>query len=170
MGIREQIQALCEQRVLVLDGAMGTMLQRCKLSEQDYRGDRLRDHTRDLQGNQDVLSLTQPKIVSEIHDQYLAAGADLLLTNTFTCTSISQADYGLQDYVVEMNREAARLARAACDAWNEKTPDRPRFVVGSPRAHQQDFVTVSGRQRSRLSRTHVRPAQSILLRASLGVD
>ncbi|MFG0316466.1 MAG: methionine synthase [Planctomycetota bacterium JB042] len=122
---------LLAERILVLDGAMGTMLQQYELKEHDFRGDRFRDHSHDLQGNNDLLSITRPDIVRAIHDAYLDAGADILETNSFTATSIAQADYGLESIAREMNREAARLAREACDAYAAKTPDRPRFVAGS---------------------------------------
>ena len=118
------------QRILVLDGAMGTMIQTYKLEEQDYRGDRFADHGHDLKGNNDLLVLTQPKIIRDIHIAYLEAGADIIETNTFNSTSISQADYQLQDLVYELNKAAAVLAREAADAVAQKTPNRPRFVAG----------------------------------------
>jgi 5-methyltetrahydrofolate--homocysteine methyltransferase len=126
-----QLKALLGQRILILDGAMGTMIQSYQLSEADYRGSRFRDHPHDLKGNNDLLVLTRPQVIREIHDQYLAAGADLIETNTFNSTSISQADYHLQHVVHELNREAARLARAAADACTAKNPDQPRFVAGT---------------------------------------
>ena len=119
------------ERILILDGAMGTMIQRYKLDEAGYRGERFKDHTHDLKGNNDLLVLSQPKIISEIHDAYLEAGADILETNTFNAQAISQADYGLEDIAYEMNVAAAKLAREAADAWTKKTPDRPRFVAGA---------------------------------------
>ncbi len=119
------------ERILILDGAMGTMIQRYKLDEAGYRGERFKDHTHDLKGNNDLLVLSQPKIISEIHDAYLEAGADIIETNTFNSQAISQADYGLEDIAYEMNVAAAKLARAAADAWTKKTPDRPRFVAGA---------------------------------------
>jgi 5-methyltetrahydrofolate--homocysteine methyltransferase len=125
-----KITALLEKRILILDGAMGTMIQRHGLSEADYRGERFRDYPHDLKGNHDILTLTRPDVISEIHGQYLAAGADILETNTFNATAISQADYNLGELVYELNFEAARLARLACDACTEKTPDKPRFVAG----------------------------------------
>ena len=127
-----RLDALLQRRILILDGAMGTMIQGCRLSEADYRGSRFRDHARDLKGNNDLLTLSQPQIIREIHDQYLAAGADMIETNTFNSTSIAQADYGLQSVVHELNREAARLARAAADAYSARDPGRPRCVA-SPR-------------------------------------
>src|SRR4051812_1082930 len=129
--LTDELRAALEQRILVLDGAMGTMVQRHGLTEADYRGDRFADWSQDLQGDSDVLVLTQPDVVRAIHREYLSAGADIVETDTFTCTSISQADYGLQDYVHEMNREAARLARLECDAMTAETPDKPRYVAGA---------------------------------------
>ncbi len=129
---RHQLLAkLLSERILVMDGAMGTMAQRYELDEAAYRGERFADHSSDLKGNHDILVLTQPQVVAEIHDAYLGAGSDLIETNTFTASSIAQADYGTEHLCEEINREAARLARAAADAWTEKTPERPRFVAGS---------------------------------------
>jgi 5-methyltetrahydrofolate--homocysteine methyltransferase len=117
------------RRILVLDGAMGTMIQRYKLTEADYRGERLADFERDLKGNNELLSLTRPAVIAEIHEGYLAAGADIIETNTFGATSIAQADYGLAHLADEMNVASARLARAACDRYS--TPERPRYVAGA---------------------------------------
>ncbi|MGH8641922.1 MAG: homocysteine S-methyltransferase family protein, partial [Burkholderiales bacterium] len=125
------LDSLLKRRIVILDGAMGTMIQGYRLSEADYRGNRFRDHSHDLKGNNDLLALTQPQIIREIHDQYLAAGADVIETNTFNSTSIAQADYHLQSVVHELNREAACLARAAADASAAKDPSRPRFVAGA---------------------------------------
>ncbi len=130
----ERIAALkreAKERILILDGAMGTMIQRYKLDEAGYRGLRFKDHPRDLKGNNDLLVLSQPDIIRDIHSAYLEAGADLVETNTFNAQAISQADYGLEDICEEMNTAAARLAREAADAWTEKTPDKPRFVAGA---------------------------------------
>jgi 5-methyltetrahydrofolate--homocysteine methyltransferase len=118
-------------RILVLDGAMGTMIQRQKLTEADFRGTRFADHPLDLRGNNDVLVLTRPESVTRVHDAYLAAGADIIETNTFSGTTVSQADYGLEHVAYEINLEGAKLARRAADAWTAKTPERPRFVAGS---------------------------------------
>ena len=118
------------RRILVLDGAMGTMIQSHRLAEGDYRGDRFAAHAASLKGNNDLLSLTRPDIISGIHAAYLDAGADIIETNTFNANAISQADYGLQDAVAEINRAAAVLARAAADTATARTPDRPRFVAG----------------------------------------
>jgi 5-methyltetrahydrofolate--homocysteine methyltransferase len=110
---------------------MGTMIQRYKLDEAGYRGASFKDFPRDLKGNNDLLVLTQPKIIGEIHNAYLEAGADIVETNTFNAQAISQSDYGLADIAYEMNVAAAKLARAAADAWTKRTPDRPRFVAGA---------------------------------------
>jgi 5-methyltetrahydrofolate--homocysteine methyltransferase len=123
-------QAL-QSRILILDGAMGTMIQRHKLTEADFRGERFRNHPRDLQGNNDLLILTRPDVIRGIHGQYLAAGADIIETNTFSSTVIAQADYQLEHVAYELNVEGARLAKAACAEWTARTPDRPRFVAGS---------------------------------------
>ncbi|MDP4302697.1 homocysteine S-methyltransferase family protein [Leptothrix discophora] len=123
------LPALLAQRILVLDGAMGTMIQRYKLDEAAFRGTRFADHPSDLKGNNDLLVLTRPDVIGEIHDQYLAAGADLIETNTFGATSIAQEDYGLGHIAYEMNVAAARLARASCD--RHASADKPRFVAGA---------------------------------------
>jgi 5-methyltetrahydrofolate--homocysteine methyltransferase len=128
---RAQLAAAIESRILVLDGAMGTMIQSYDLDEAAFRGDRFKDWTHDLRGNNDLLCLTQPEILSEIHRAYLDAGADILETNTFSSTSIAQADYGLQDYARELNLESARSARKVCDDVTALTPDKPRFVAGT---------------------------------------
>ncbi|MBD8184425.1 methionine synthase [Pantoea agglomerans] len=118
------------QRIMVLDGGMGTMIQSYKLEEEDYRGSRFADWPCDLKGNNDLLVLSKPAVIREIHDAYLAAGADILETNTFNATSIAMADYQMESVSAEINFEAARLARACADAWTAKTPDRPRYVAG----------------------------------------
>ncbi|MBI1191853.1 MAG: methionine synthase [Bacteroidetes bacterium] len=125
------IRELIRQRILVLDGAMGTMIQRHTLTEADFRGERFADHPSDLRGNNDLLSLTRPDIIRDIHRAYLEAGADIVETNTFSGTSIAQADYGLQHVVYELNVESARLARQAADAVMAADPSRPRFVAGA---------------------------------------
>ncbi len=130
----ERIQHLkqaVKERILILDGAMGTMIQRHKLDEEGYRGERFKDFDRDLKGNNDLLVLTQPDIIRDIHSAYMEAGADIIGTNTFNAQSISQADYGLEDLSYELNVVAAKLAREAADAWGGKTPDRPRYVAGA---------------------------------------
>jgi 5-methyltetrahydrofolate--homocysteine methyltransferase len=118
-------------RILVLDGAMGTMIQRRKLEEADYRGARFATYDRDVKGNNDMLSLTQPDIVREIHAEYLDAGADIIETNTFSSTRIAQADYGMEDLAYELNVAGAKLAREAADAASAKTPNKLRFVAGA---------------------------------------
>lgn len=127
----DELRAALIERVLVMDGAMGTMIQREGLSEEDYRGERFADWPSDLKGNNDLLSLTQPDVIAGIHAAYLEAGADLVETNTFNAQRISLADYGMEDLAYEINLESARLARKACDAMTEKTPDRPRWVLGA---------------------------------------
>ncbi|MBK5260381.1 MAG: methionine synthase [Thermoanaerobaculia bacterium] len=124
-----ELRTLLEQRILIIDGAMGTMIQRYQLDEAGYRGARFANHPRDLRGNNDLLSLTQPSIIEEIHRQYLEAGADIIETNTFNAQSISFADYEFEEFVYEVNVAAARLARRAADAYS--TPERPRFVAGA---------------------------------------
>src|SRR5690349_6136075 len=128
-----RLAALHEQlknRILVLDGAMGTMVQRYGLTEAQFRGEWFRDFHRDLRGNNDLLSLTRPDVIREIHRQYLEAGADILETNTFNSTAISQADYKLEHVVAEMNLASARIAREVADSFSASTPGRPRFVAG----------------------------------------
>jgi 5-methyltetrahydrofolate--homocysteine methyltransferase len=125
------LEQTASRRILVLDGAMGTMLQRHELQEPDYRGERFATHPRDLRGDHDVLVLTWPGVVEGVHEQYFEAGADIVETNTFNGTAIAQADYGLESLVYEMNLEASRLARRVADRWTARTPDQPRFVAGS---------------------------------------
>src|SRR5437588_5405885 len=125
------LERLLSERILVLDGAMGTMIQRCGLSEADFRGERFARHSRDLNGDNDLLVLTRPDVIAGIHRQYLEAGSDIIETNTFNSTAIAQADYGLDAIVYELNLEGARLARAACAEWTARTPDRPRFAAGA---------------------------------------
>ena len=129
--VRNSLDALLATRILVLDGAMGTMIQRRTLTEAEFRGERFKSHPRDLKGNNDLLVLTRPDVVAEIHRQSLEAGSDLVETNTFSSTAIAHADYALESSVYELNLEGARLARAAADEWTARTPDRPRFVAGS---------------------------------------
>lgn len=123
------LQELATRKILVLDGAMGTMIQRHRLKEDDFRNEELTDHGHPLQGNNDLLSITRPEIIKEIHLEYLKAGSDLIETNTFNSTSISQADYGLEDWAYRLNFVSAQIARQAVDEMS--TPDSPRFVVGS---------------------------------------
>ena len=126
----DQLVSALDERILLLDGAMGTMIQNAGLSEAQFRGERLADHEHDLKGNNDVLVLTRPDEVATIHSQFLDVGCDLIETNTFNANRISQADYGLEDLSEEINFEAARLASQLCRDYEEKTPDRPRFAVG----------------------------------------
>jgi 5-methyltetrahydrofolate--homocysteine methyltransferase len=125
----QALPAILEQRIAILDGAMGTMIQRFKLSEADYRGERFKDFPKDVKGNNELLSLTRPDVIRDIHEGYLAAGADMIETNTFGATTIAQEDYNMADLAIEMNRASAALARAACDKFS--TPDKPRYAVGA---------------------------------------
>ena len=120
---------ILRQRIAILDGAMGTMIQRYKFGEADYRGTRFKDHPKDLKGNNDMLQLSRPDVIAAIHERYLEAGADIIETNTFGATSVAQDDYGLGAHAREMNLAGARLARAACDKFS--TADKPRFVAGA---------------------------------------
>ncbi len=125
------LEDIIKERILVLDGAMGTMIQRYKLTEADFRGERLKDHPKDLQGNNDLLSITKPDVIAEIHRAYLEAGSDIIETNTFSSTVIAQADYGLEHLAYELNYESARIARKEADAFTLKDPAKPRFVAGA---------------------------------------
>ncbi len=127
----EQLYKTLSERILVLDGAMGTMLQRYKFEEEDYRGERFKNWEHPLKGNNDLLSLTQPQAIEEVHRKYLDAGADIIETNTFSGTTIAMADYHMEDLVYELNFESAKIARKVCDEFTEKNPDKPRFVAGS---------------------------------------
>ncbi len=129
--VEDRIKALLHERILTIDGAMGTMVQRFKLEEPDFRGERFVAHSHDVKGNNDLLVLTRPQVIRSIHEDYLAAGADIIETNTFAATTIAQADYKLEHIAFELNVEAAKLARAAADLWTKKTPERPRFVAGA---------------------------------------
>ena len=125
------LQDCLKERILIIDGAMGTMIQRYKLEEKDYRGERFKDWHTDVKGNNDLLSITQPQIIEEIHKQYLEAGADIIETNTFSSTSIAQADYDMQSLAYELNVASATCARNAADAYTAKNPRKPRFVAGA---------------------------------------
>lgn len=125
------IRSILEKRILVLDGAMGTMIQRHKLSEEDFRGEQFKDHHMPLKGNNDLLSITRPDIIKEIHAAYFDAGSDIVETNTFSGTSIAQADYGLEDAVYQLNYESAKIAKEVAIDFTNKNPDKPRFVAGS---------------------------------------
>ncbi|HVJ75977.1 MAG TPA: homocysteine S-methyltransferase family protein [Casimicrobiaceae bacterium] len=129
-----ELALLLDRRILILDGAMGTMIQEHRLTEDDFRGPPacgFAGHAHDVKGDADLLSLTQPDMIRAIHDAYFDAGADIVETNTFSATAIAQHDYGLASRARDMNREAARLARERADAWTARTPDRPRFVAGA---------------------------------------
>ncbi|MEY4028725.1 homocysteine S-methyltransferase family protein [uncultured Limnohabitans sp.] len=125
----QALPEILKTRIAILDGAMGTMIQRFKLTEADYRGERFKDFPKDVKGNNELLSLTRPDVIRDIHEGYLAAGADLIETNTFGATTVAQADYDMQHLAREMNLQSAKLARAACDKFS--TPDKPRYVVGA---------------------------------------
>jgi 5-methyltetrahydrofolate--homocysteine methyltransferase len=127
----EKLRAAAARRILVLDGAMGTLIQTLKLSEADFRGERFKEWPRDLRGNNDLLVLTRPDEIRRFHTEYLRAGADIVETNTFASTSIAQADYGMEALAYELNVAGARLAREAADIVSAETPDRPRFVAGA---------------------------------------
>jgi 5-methyltetrahydrofolate--homocysteine methyltransferase len=131
MSIREELNNKIQERILILDGAMGTMVQRYKLEEEDFRGDRFPDSKIDLKGNNDLLNLTRPEIIKEIHTQYLQAGSDIIETNTFSATQIAQADYELEHIAYELNVEAARIAKEACVEFQEKNPERKCYVAGA---------------------------------------
>ena len=125
----QQLPAILENRIAILDGAMGTMIQRFKLSEAQYRGERFADFEKDVKGNNELLSITRPDVIGDIHEGYLAAGCDLIETNTFGATTIAQEDYKMAHLAREMNLQSAKIARAACDKFS--TPDKPRFVAGA---------------------------------------
>lgn len=129
--VTEVLAACADKRILIMDGAMGTMIQREKLQEADYRGERFKDWHKDVKGNNDLLVLTKPSVIEKVHDAFLAAGADIIETDTFNATRVSMADYDMQDYAYEMNVEGAKLARRIADEWTAKTPDKPRFVAGA---------------------------------------
>ena len=125
------IKDLLKERILIIDGAMGTMIQRHKLEEADYRGERFTNWHKDVKGNNDLLSITHPDIIIDIHKQYLDAGADIIETNTFSSTTIAQADYDMQEFAYELNVASAKCARIAADEYTAKTPAKPRFVAGA---------------------------------------
>ena len=130
-NIMSDIKLEIQKRILVLDGAMGTMLQRYKFTEEDYRGERFKDYPTSLKGNNDLLSLTQPKAIAEVHRLYFEAGADIVETNTFSGTTIGMADYNMEDLVYELNYESAKIAKQVADEFTQKNPSQPRFVAGS---------------------------------------
>lgn len=128
---KADIKSILENRILVLDGAMGTMIQQYKLEEEDFRGERFKNHSKALKGNNDLLALVRPDILATIHRQYFEAGADIVETNTFSSTQIAQADYALEDAVYDLNYESARIAKEVADEITAKEPNKPRFVAGS---------------------------------------
>lgn len=127
----KNIQDILKERILVIDGAMGTMIQRHKLEEEDFRGERFKNHSHPLKGNNDILSITRPDIIKDIHRQYLEAGADILETNTFSGTTIAQADYKLEDAVYDINYYSAKIAKEVAEEFTRKDPTKPRFVAGA---------------------------------------
>lgn len=129
--MKEQLEKILQKRIMILDGAMGTMIQDYKFSEDDYRGERFKDYEVLLKGNNDLLTLTQPQAIKDIHRKYLAAGADIIETNTFSGTTIAMADYAMEELVYELNFESARLAKEAADEFTKREPHKPRFVAGS---------------------------------------
>lgn len=126
-----KIEDILRERIMVLDGAMGTMIQRHTLEEEDFRGERFKNHSHLLKGNNDLLSITRPDIIKDIHTQYFAAGADIAETNTFSGTTVAQADYHLEDIVYELNYQSAKIAKEVADEFTEKEPHKPRFVAGA---------------------------------------
>lgn len=128
---RPNIREALKERILVLDGAMGTMIQRYKLEEEDFRGERFKDHPCSLKGNNDMLAITRPDVIKEIHAAYFDAGSDIIETNSFGSTSVAQADYELEDAVYDINVACAKIAREVADAYTAKNPNKPRFVAGS---------------------------------------
>ena len=126
-----RIKQVLEKRILVLDGAMGTMLQQYNFTEEDFRGERFKDYPSPLKGNNDLLSLTQPKAIADVHAKYFEAGADIVETNTFSGTTIAMADYDMEDLVYELNFESAKIAKEVADTFTKQNPDKPRFVAGS---------------------------------------
>lgn len=126
-----EIKNILKERILVIDGAMGTMIQRHKLTEEDFRGERFRNHGHTLKGNNDILSITRPDIIREIHRQYFEAGADIVETNTFSATTIAQADYHLEEAVFDINFQSAKIAKEVADEFTRRQPEKPRFVAGA---------------------------------------
>ena len=163
-----ELAALLDQRILLLDGAMGTMIQGYRLDEAGYRGACLAGHPHDVKGDNDLLALTQPDIVRAIHDAYLEAGADIISTNTFNATSIAQADYRLEGRVRDINVAAARLARECADAWTARTPGQAalrRRRAGSDQPHRVDLAR---RQRPRRAQRPLRRARRLVRRGDRG--
>ena len=156
MTVRAYLDQLLTDRIAILDGAMGTMIQRHRLEERDFRGDRFAAHGIDLKGNNDVLVLTRPDVIRDIHRQYLDAGADIIETNTFNSNAVSQADYGLESLVYDLNLEGARVARAAADAFMREFPESRRFVAGSIGPTNRTLSISPDVEQPRLPQHHVR--------------
>ena len=131
MTTKEKLQNILAKRIMIIDGAMGTMIQQYKLSEEDYRGERFKDYPQSVKGNNDLLVLTQPQIIADIHKEFLKAGADIIETNTFNANLYSMADYAMENLVTEINLEAAKIARKVADEQTALTPDKPRLVAGA---------------------------------------
>lgn len=131
MTTKETLQNILAKRIMIIDGAMGTMIQQYKLSEEDYRGERFKDYPQSVKGNNDLLVITQPKIIADIHKEFLKAGADIIETNTFNANYYSMADYAMENLVTEINLEAAKIARKVADEQTALTPDKPRLVAGA---------------------------------------
>jgi 5-methyltetrahydrofolate--homocysteine methyltransferase len=157
--VRKTLTSLLSQRILVLDGAMGTMIQRHRLTEADFRGQRFADHTHDLRGDNDLLVLTRPDVILEIHHQYLEAGADIIETNTFNGTAVSQADYGLEALAYELNLEGREAREAGVRGLDRAHAGSAAVRRRLDRADQSDAVDLAARQRSVVSRHHVRRAE-----------
>ena len=166
--MKKQLEQILKERIMILDGAMGTMIQAYKFGEDDYRGERFKDYEILLKGNNDLLSLTQPEAIKEIHRKYLEAGADIIETNTFSGTTIAMADYAMEDLVYELNYESARIAKEVALEFTAKEPQKPRFVAGSIGAYQQNSQHVSRRERPRLQGYHFRRPQGSLPRTGRG--
>src|SRR5664279_3253435 len=148
-----ELKSLLDRRILILDGATGTMIQGCRLGEAEYRGTRFAAHSHDLKGDNDLLVLTRPEVIRDIHDAYLEAGADIIETNTFNATSIAQADYQLQDQVREINLAAAQIARGCADGEDARQAALRRRCAGADQSHRVDLAR---RQRSGCAQRHVR--------------
>ena len=129
--MKKHIKDIIKKKILVLDGAMGTMLQQYNFTEEDFRGERFKDYSSPLKGNNDLLSITQPEAIKEVHRKYFNSGADIIETNTFSGTTIAMADYNMEDLVYELNYESAKIAKEVADEFNKKEPNKPRFVAGS---------------------------------------
>ncbi len=165
---RELLEEILAERIMILDGAMGTVIQTYNLEEDDFRGERFRDHPKPLKGNNDILSITRPDVIAGIHRAYLDAGADIIETNTFNSNKITMINYGLEDLAFEMNRASAALARQVADEYLLKTPDRPRFVAGSIGPTDKS-ASVAANVADPAPQRHLRRAGGRLLRAGRGL-